>query len=370
MKVLLVSPKDPETVGELKYLSGGENTYTETLLSYPPTGVIYTHHLQAIKEGRIAYGYLYNPLNYLQKARILPPDGRIQTLVIKDHFDLVHSHGFSLKLDNYAGPVVLSDSSSNVFFLKGYLGWGERRIAYAYGIRKWLGRVLGIYDQNLNLKGAPLIVWSDFARELHKELGADPRQIVVVPPGIKGLAGTNVDTNRFNILFVGTWFKRKGGELLLKAYGKIKALYPRVTLTLVGELPKGLRLDPAIRHFNYLRREKLIREVFPRADVLVLVPAQAEGYGLVVVEAASLGIPAIVTRVGALTEIVENGESGLVISPNDPDELTQALKILIVNTRLRMRMGACARKKFREKFSVEKTNLKLVKIYQRALFPA
>ena len=121
MKVLLVSPQDPDKPGDLKYLMGGENTFTRSLLKKPPSGVKYIHHLQAIKQGRIAFTQWQKPLGYLMKARILPPDAGTLCLKINDQFDLIHSHVYGLKLEGYSGPVVLSDSSSNYLFLKDYL---------------------------------------------------------------------------------------------------------------------------------------------------------------------------------------------------------------------------------------------------------
>lgn len=367
MKVLLVSPKDPDKPGKLKFLVGGENTFTRSLLTNSPSGVEYIHHQQALEEARIAYTNFQKPLSYLVKGRILPLDVGFQCLEIKEEFDLIHCHVHPLKFTPPGCPVVLSDSSSNILFLRDYVGWGKTRIAASYVLRKFLVKKLDIYDQNLNLKDAPLVVWSNFAKKVHQDLGCDPKKIVVIPPGIPMLPGKKKKHKGFNILFIGIWFKRKGGPLLLEAYEILKKKYPEINLTLIGQVPKGTRLPKDTWHRNYLPREKLIKEIFPKADVLVLVPPKAEGYGLVVHEVASLGIPSIVSRVYALPEIVSDQETGFVTSPSDLEALIDSLERLIKNKDLREKMGQAAKKRFLKEFWIKETNKKLLKVYREVI---
>lgn len=363
----MISPKDPEKPGDLKLLVGGENTFTRSLLEAPPPGVEYIHHSQALEEGSIVYSRFQKPLSFLIKARILPPDAGIWSLEVKEKFDLIHCHAYCLKLANYSGPIVLSDSSSNILFLKDYLGWGEKRIAFGYKMRGLVSRSFDIYDPNLNLKRAKLVVWSRFAKRVHQELGCDPKKIVVVPPGIEKLPVKKKKHQGFNILFVGIWFERKGGPQVLEAYRLLKKKYPKIRLFLIGQVPKGEKLPKDVWHKSFLPRERLISEIFPQADVLVLVPPVAEGYGLVVLEAACLGVPSIVSRVYALPELVEDGKTGFVISPGSVKELSEKLELLIKNPHLKEKMGQQAQKRFLEKFWIEKTNEKLLKVYQEAV---
>lgn len=367
MKVLLISPKDPEKPGNLKFLMGGENTFTQSLLAHPPSGVEYIHHAQALEEGRIVYNRFQRPLSFLMKVGILPLDVGFQCFEIRDKFDLIHLHVYCSKLINYAGPVVLSDSSSNFLFLRDYLGWGRARIRVSYALRKFLFQKLGVYDPNLNLKAAPLVIWSEFAKRVHQDLGGDPGKMVVIPPGIAKLGAKKVKHSGFNILFVGIWFARKGGPLLLEAYKILKKKYRNIHLFLIGEVPQRIRLPRNVWHKDYLPREELINKIFPQADVLVLVSPVAEGYGLVVLEAASLGIPAIVTSVYALPEIVKDKETGFVIPPSNLDLLVDRLERLIKDKSLSQKMGEAAQKRFMEKFWIKKTNQQLLRVYQESI---
>lgn len=363
-----MSPKDPKVPKNLKFLMGGENTYTQELLKKPPKEVSYTHFTDALKGGEIKYSSWNFVLRLLMKLRILPPDAGVVAISLLADFDLIHCHAYNLKLDaNVKVPVVLSDSSSNYLFLRDYLGWPELRIKAYYFVKRIISKALSVYDQNLNLLGARLIVWSKFAKKIHKELGCDPKQVFVIPPAVTTMPLERTKTEIFNILFVGTWFERKGGHTLLQAYKALKKKYPWIKLSLVGQVPKSVSLPLGVWHKEFIVHNQLIRKVFPKADVLVLVPPKAEGYGMVVLEAASLGIPSIVSSIYALPELVENAKTGFVIRPGSVTELVAALDKLIVNPNLRRELGLVAKKRFLDKFSIGVTNKKLSTFYERAI---
>ena len=134
-------------------------------------------------------------------------------------------------------------------------------------------------------------------------------------------------------------------------------------MNLIGEVPKGFDLAKGVIHEEYVSRNKLLSEFFPRADVIVLVPEKAEGYGIVILEAASFGIPAVVSRIWALSEVVENGKSGFVVSPGSVAEIARAIEKLIVSPALKIKFGKVARKKFMENFWIKVTNKKLHELY-------
>lgn len=371
MKVLLISPLDPKKPGNLKFLMGGENTYTQTLLAHPPKGVDYTHYTDALKDGSIKYSSWHKIINMAIKLRILPASPQIICFEVSKKFDLIHSHVHAVQISGIKIPVLLSDSSSNILFLKDYLGWGKWRIDIGYKIKKWLVKNLNIYDAELNLRDADLAVWSNFSKKIHRSLGVNGKKISVIPPGIEQLAGKKIKKSGFNILFIGIWFQRKGGNLVLKAYKRLKQKYPKISLTIsltiIGQIPAGIKLPQDVVHLDYMPRKEIIKNIYPQADILVLVPDKAEGYGMVIVEAASMGIPSIVSSVCALPELVENGKSGLVITPGSVTELMQALERLITDSILRKNMGKQAMRRFLNYFSIKKTNEKLLKVYLSAI---
>lgn len=369
MKVLLISPKDPKVLTNLKFLMGGENTYTKTLLSHPPKGVEYIHHTEAIKTGKVKLTGFRKIDSLLMMTKILPPDAGVISIKLHDKFDLIHCHAYGLKIEGPHPPVVLGDSSCNFLYLRDYLGWPSVRIGWSYKFRKAFHRIMGVYDQALNLADtSKLIVFSEFAKKVHLELGAPEEKMVVVCPGlVKPPWVKRAESGVVNILFAGVWFGRKGGVVLLEAFRKLAPKYKNLRLTLLGPLPGGVSITKGenITQKDFVPYRELLNH-YRRADIFVLVPPKAEGYGLVVEEAMSFGLPVVVSNIYALPEMVEEGRTGLVVKPGDSDDLAEKLEILIKNAGLRRKMGENAQKRFLEKFWARETNKKLLLIYQKA----
>lgn len=384
IKVLLIGPLDPEVpTGELELLTGGETTYVRSLLLSPPKGVVYMHWSDALKRDLIEITPLHILISFLVKLRILPTSsGSFCIKVKKGNFDLVHSHSNSIKVDDNPVPIVISDSSSNYLFLRDYLGWKELRINFGYFLRRHIFNIFGIVDCDTNWqKAKKIIVFSKFAQKVHVKLGVSIEKLVVIPPGLKpgSTAGASKkDTGEVNILFIGTWFERKGGVLLLEAFKILSKKYSNLRLTVVGPVPKKFkvpfrektrskRASEKCKVFDYVPRERLMKEYFPKADIFVLVPPVAEGFGFVVLEAMMFGIAAIVTDVYALSELVENGKTGFVIKKGNLSELVGKLEILIQNETLRKKMGASAKEKFQKSFTERIRNKQMLSLYQKVL---
>ncbi|OGD86457.1 hypothetical protein A2Z23_00640 [Candidatus Curtissbacteria bacterium RBG_16_39_7] len=361
---------DPEIPGDLRFLMGGENTYTQTLLANSPKGVEYVHHTKALLDGSLEYLPIHRILANLIKLRILPLSCGTQAILLKRHFDLVHVHAYSVKILGKETPLVLSDSSSNYLFLRDYLNWPWWRIKLGCMMRKFIFDKFGVIDADTNLgKAVKLIVFSKFAAKIHKDLGISAKKIEVVYPGLpsqKNKARKN--KNIINILFIGIWFERKGGLLLLEAFKILSKKFPNLRLTIIGPIPKNIEISGLpIFQKDFVPRAELLNTFFPNADILVLVPSKAEGYGFVVEEAASFGIPAVVSKVYALPEIVDDGKTGFVVSPGSVEDLVEELEMLIKNQKLRQKFGEAALSKFEKEFSVERSNQRLLKVYQEAL---
>ncbi|MBI2595334.1 glycosyltransferase family 4 protein [Candidatus Daviesbacteria bacterium] len=371
MHVLLVSPLNPRGFvkkSKLRFLNG-ESTYTEALLKNPPKGVEYTFYSDALKKGWIKHTLWQKPLNWLIKFRVLPLSPQIICFKLRKNFDLVHSLGHGLKISGNHPPVVLADSSGNYQMVKGYMGWGEARIKVTYLIKRFVVKFLKLYDQELNIKDARLIVWSEASKKDHIRFGIKENRIITIPPGLhKPLKMRKKIPSLFNILFIGTWFERKGGNILLKVYEQLVKRYPGISLTIVTNIPSNTKLPENTYHRDFLPRKEIFESLYPKGSVLVLVPPKAEGFGLTVLEAASFGIPAIVSRVYALPEVVEDGKNGFLIKPGSIKELEKALEKLITNPELTAKMGREAKKKFLKHFWIKQTNKKLFKVYKEAFY--
>ncbi|MCC7321191.1 MAG: glycosyltransferase family 4 protein [Rubellimicrobium sp.] len=176
---------------------------------------------------------------------------------------------------------------------------------------------------------------SDFARAqamLHAARVHWPRLHVVhcgVDPARYGRPRV---PGRGRLLFVGRLAGVKGVPVLFQALSAVRALRPEVTLTLIGDGPeralleeegRALGLGDALRFTGY-RDADFVAGALAEADVLVL-PSFAEGVPVVLMEAMAARLPVVATRVGGVTELVEDGVSGHLVAPGNAALLARAI---------------------------------------------
>jgi glycosyltransferase involved in cell wall biosynthesis len=139
-------------------------------------------------------------------------------------------------------------------------------------------------------------------------------------------------------------------------------------LTVVSAFPKdGLGIDPAcIEWHDSLPREKIYADVYPATDVLLL-PSLAEGYGMSVVEAMGFGIPVIASNLAALPELVREGETGLLVPPDDGETLLAAMRWMLENPGVAEKYGQAGREVFMREHHVDVVAAGLRAIYTDVL---
>ena len=152
----------------------------------------------------------------------------------------------------------------------------------------------------------------------------------------------NENSDRPRALFIGGDFYRKGGYDLLEAW-RDSQLGLIADLDLVTDWPIEERLLSEGVHVHKRVASYSDRwfELWGSADLFVM-PTKDEAFGMVYQEAAAAGIPSIGTRINAIPEIIDDGETGILITPGDKNELAQALRNLITSQQ-RFDMGAASR---------------------------
>lgn len=170
-------------------------------------------------------------------------------------------------------------------------------------------------------------------------------------------------TNPLRILFLGNVIKRKGLHTLLEA---VKGQKSRFIVDVIGSLdsePQYTRQIQKIIEQNHLTsfiflhgsldKQPLI-EKLRQAHVLV-VPSSYEGYGIVYLEGMCFGLPAIGTTAGAAGEIIQDGQTGYLIEPNDVASLSAKLNSLAEDRGLLTYLSINARKRYIRQPSWETT---------------
>lgn len=146
-----------------------------------------------------------------------------------------------------------------------------------------------------------------------------------------------------HFLFVSRVVPMKGIEAVIKAFALIKKTEPRAHLSVVGggektyitilkNMINNLDLSNAVTFCGKVTEEKKL-EYMGRSHILLHASIK-EGWGLVVLEAASQGTPSVVYNVSGLRDVVKNGKTGIVIHQNTPEELAKAALDLYENVAL------------------------------------
>jgi glycosyltransferase involved in cell wall biosynthesis len=139
----------------------------------------------------------------------------------------------------------------------------------------------------------------------------------------------------------------KGHEFLVKAAPLVLQHYPDTTFLLIGDGPLRKKLENLAQQLNFF--DKIVfsgmREDIPRLlnaiDIFVL-PSLNEGMGRVLIEAMVLAKPIVATRVGGVPDVVEDGSSGLLVPPADPDALADAICTIMKNPALASKLASHA----------------------------
>jgi glycogen(starch) synthase len=176
----------------------------------------------------------------------------------------------------------------------------------------------------------------------------------------------------FELVCVGRLQHEKGFDLAIRALDRVRRRGFDATLTVIGkgeyrqyleDLVQELGLSDQVRFLGQLTNGDT-RRIIAGAD-LVLVPSRTrEGFSLVAAEGAMAGIPAIVTRVGGLPETVVDGQTGLVVTPDSPDELAAAMVKLLRDEATRATLGARARIRALEKYDMDRCVSRYLELYR------
>jgi len=169
---------------------------------------------------------------------------------------------------------------------------------------------------------------------------------------------------------VGRLDERKGHRYFLEALASLTGRLPALQGLVVGEGREkpaietrraALGLDDRVRLVGYWPN---VAEALAAVDVFVL-PSLMEGHPLAILEAMAAGKPVVATRVGGNSEAVEDGVTGLLVPPRDPEALASAIAALACDPERARRLGRAGRRQVEERFSLEAARLANEAVYLR-----
>ena len=222
-------------------------------------------------------------------------------------------------------------------------------------------RAIGTYRSRI---GA-YIALTSFQRSLMVKGGVPAARIRVIPNFLEPDPGPSGEP-RSGILYVGRLAEEKGVHPMARAAAREPAL-----LRVAGDGPLAGVVERSaaagdLRHLGRLDAASVLREV-RTAVALVLPSIWFEGFPMVVLEAFASGTPVIASRIGSLAEVVEEGETGLLVEPDDPDSLAKRMRWASDHPQEMLIMGARARARYERTYRGDDHLAALMGTYRGAI---
>jgi glycosyltransferase involved in cell wall biosynthesis len=201
-------------------------------------------------------------------------------------------------------------------------------------------------------------------------------EAVTVPYGLptsnQSMRRRDRGTGSWRLLTVARLEKQKGIEVTIEAMLRVSAAAPGAHLAIAGDGKQRGMLGDRIAELGLGKTVSLLG---PRDDVeelmngahMLVHHARWEGFGLVLLEAMRAGLPIVATRVSAIPEVIADGETGILVPPDDPESLATAIIELIRDPGRRQSMGIAGQEKLREDFSPEKMGRGTAAVYESVL---
>lgn len=260
-----------------------------------------------------------------------------------------------------------------------------RLVVTFYGVElRWTKHALGplrwLLVRAARRADAAVAISRDTAEEVRRLAGVTP---AVIPYGVglspQTAAGPTAADGRFTVLFVGRLVERKGVRVLLDALAQPGALQA-CRAVIVGDGPERGDLEAYAAALGVGERVSFrgrisaaeLAQAYATAQAFVL-PAvldqrgDTEGLGVVLLEAMSYGVPVVASRIGGITDIVEDGNTGLLVAPGDARQLAAAVQRLAEDVTLARRLGEAGRRLVQERFSWEALAARWEEVYRQVV---
>ncbi len=209
-------------------------------------------------------------------------------------------------------------------------------------------------------RAAVIFTMSEMVRQSFiTDFGVAPEKLVTIGCG-PNFDATTLVTNGVThaseptILFVGRDPIRKGADIMLSAFRNVRVHIPTARLVMVGP-PQTTPVPEGVEVTGFLDRDTAtglaaMNAAYTSAQVFCL-PTRFDAFGTSFVEAMAYGLPCVGPQAWAVPEIIEHGQTGLMVPPEDPRALAEALVAILSDDARRLRMGRAARERMLSTFA-------------------
>jgi len=209
-----------------------------------------------------------------------------------------------------------------------------------------------------------------FARSRFVNAGFPEGQIMVKPNFVDPDPGKRTGDGSY-ALFIGRVSPEKGANTLLKAWRHVPRSYP---LRIVGDGPSRAQLESeaaaaGLSNVTFMGRlpHQQAVEVVKGARFVIFPSELYETFGLGIIEAFACGVPVLVSRLGAMQELVQEGHTGLLFRPGDADDLARTVLRAWTRPEYMSCLGDQGRLEYETKYTAAANYRQLLGIYQQVI---
>ncbi|MBI4855346.1 MAG: glycosyltransferase [Acetobacterium woodii] len=285
---------------------------------------------------------------------------KLRRVLKTENIKIIHSHNFS---PNFWGRFI------------GYIVGIPILITTEHTLATSKTRLQKTIDHILSKITTKIIAVSNSVCDSHiREEDILPEKFVTIYNGIEPWNDHEEEINKFRSQFlkefgivddsciittIGRLEPPKGYENLLKAIPLIHRIIPEPLFLIVGDGYLKTKIETLTRNLGI--RERVVFTGF-RSDIrkilgisnLCVIPSLREGFSITLLEAMSTGKPVVATDVGGNSEAISNGETGIIVPPDDPAALANGIIAVLNDKHMAEKMGLKARERFERLFTIQK----------------
>jgi lipopolysaccharide heptosyltransferase II len=228
-----------------------------------------------------------------------------------------------------------------------------------------------------------IVISNIIARHMIDDFGVPFERIRLIPRSVdlerfKFKLPDSRRRQEFNVGIVGRLTPIKGHLCFIKAMARVSRVIPRIKIWIVGDAPQSKlaykeQVQLLVKRLGlwhcteFLGTQKEIPAVLENLDLLVLATTTHEAFGRVIIEAQASGVPVVATRVGGVVDIAEDEKTGLLVHPDDPEDMARAIIRIYKDPQLCQKLAVAAYAKVKEKYTLEKMTQATLSVYEEAL---
>jgi glycosyltransferase involved in cell wall biosynthesis len=291
----------------------------------------------------------------------------IRELAVRMGADIVHAHGYKADIYTYLAlrrsRVALVSTCHTWYdndFLVSLYGKVDR-----FALRRF-ARVVAVSEE---VKQRLLKAGVQDGKIFLVENGIDLRPFEGVVPSLRGEPGVS---GSLLVGLVGRLSREKGVDIFLRAAASVLGEFPGARFVVVGEGPDRDKLESLIDELGIrgsvamLGRRGDMPSVYASLDVMVSSSRQ-EGLPMAILEGMASRLPLVATAVGEVPAVVVDGQTGLLVAPENVVDLAAAILKMLRDPGLRKRLGDAARQLVEEKYSAKRMTADYLRVYEAAL---